>query len=1416
VTTAATDIPDQIVTSFDFPDYDVAETSAAIRWWWPESVGLGGPSSLGTLLSYTWNAWNAANPPSDWLPAQPQANDFSGASFSVTSDSGTGSVLTFTVPTPPGVGTTTSDPVNPVLATILAQLIGATAAVGALMVCGAYLFGLPSNDSGWAPAFDNARPWTRGVCNGLLTAAWSMSATAAGAAMQRGAAPSSTYPWQAVIGAFLGGSVSGYGFPYTGATIKAFQYVWVALAAWTAIVAPPLGSVVESLAALAYPYITNDQANNMASIFEGLTAAQLAEVSGGPAAVAQLFGLWRPIASGYVGNVPSGGAVTVGSGDCLDAYGSNGNNEPAAPPAVPGQSVAINTCNGNPAQVFTFWPNGQIEDWGLCMDDNGDSNPSDTPVVNLQVCDGGYTQLWYEDSTGEIVNAATGNCLDDPGRNTTPGTQLIAYPCHGSPNQLWAPPGGAAAVTGFGAMSSVQDSGGTCMMPQTTLASPVGSNIITSTGANCGRFNLPRMWALGSNGTLMANGTYAWCMDSDGPATTGPGGGAAYFVQLQVCNGSASQVWHVVSTYLGPTLQNAADQLCLNTPSGQLGGTVSMVVASCPSLPYPGELWTLPGVSLHSNLRILPFGDSITYGIDSSTGGGYRCDLLGDLASLGTQTEMVGSQVSGDCAQPDNEGHSGWTIENLQGIENCTITGYEPNVVLLDAGTNDVNVNTPGVIVDGGDPTHAASALESLITSIRNDDPGVVVVAGGLIPTTVAQTAANMTSFNQQVSAWISQQQGAGWHVGWADMSAVTTSDLSDGLHPNDTGYQLMATAWNAAIDDAVASGWVQAPNAPTGSGCAAPPTTGPPAPTWQAQGLIAPGVQGYAPPLWSAQGEVAPGVQGSGWTDALGQQIRFASLGYSSREDYLFIRPDSSVLGWRNDGPAPGGGYIWTSVGLVAPGIQGSGYTGPQDGQIQFVDLDGNGKADYVWVHTDGSLSVWVNSGIGSNGDPVWSGPANGWDGFWDPSSPAVPLGAPPGYDGTGSIQFADLDGDGLPDYVWVHPDGSISWWRNLSGWEQEGTIPSVGAPGSEIKFGYAFGGHQEDMLAVAPDSSTTAYVLNTTTNRWTSEGLVAPGIQGSGYTGPNDGDIDFADLSGTGSGLPGTGRDDFVWVRPDSSVLMWQNITGAGLDNQIHFANLEPGSKKTADYIDVSPLDGSINAWINGGPAAGGGYSWVPDNNVFGGPPGYTGPGNGSVGNIQVASIQAGQSQPDVLYIEPSGAVEAWALVQDTAVPLGTVVPAGTEGYDGSGEIQFADMTGDGLADYLWVRPDSSVLMAQDAYPSWTSIGEIAPGVQASGWTDSPGQFIRFADITGSGRADYLFIRPDSSVLAWYNPGPSANYNWEAMGLIAPGVQGSGWVTGTPGNQVEFADMNGDGRADYLWVRGDSSVVMWQNTPG
>lgn len=49
-------------------------------------------------------------------------------------------------------------------------------------------------------------------------------------------------------------------------------------------------------------------------------------------------------------------------------------------------------------------------------------------------------------------------------------------------------------------------------------------------------------------------------------------------------------------------------------------------------------------------------------------------------------------------------------------------------------------------------------------------------------------------------------------------MGALTSADLADSLHPNDTGYQEMAAAWNTALTTADAAGWITAPQPVTGS----------------------------------------------------------------------------------------------------------------------------------------------------------------------------------------------------------------------------------------------------------------------------------------------------------------------------------------------------------------------------------------------------------------------------------------------------------------------------------------------------------------------------------------------------------------------------------------------------------------------
>ncbi|WP_199537469.1 hypothetical protein [Spongiactinospora gelatinilytica] len=87
------------------------------------------------------------------------------------------------------------------------------------------------------------------------------------------------------------------------------------------------------------------------------------------------------------------------------------------------------------------------------------------------------------------------------------------------------------------------------------------------------------------------------------------------------------------------------------------------------------------------DLRVMPLGDSITYGIGSSTESSYRADLWNKLDGKTKSIDFVGSMRSGRLPDPDNEGHSGAMISQIAHAADTAVPLWRPNVVLVHAGT---------------------------------------------------------------------------------------------------------------------------------------------------------------------------------------------------------------------------------------------------------------------------------------------------------------------------------------------------------------------------------------------------------------------------------------------------------------------------------------------------------------------------------------------------------------------------------------------------------------------------------------------------------------------------------------------------------------------------------------------------------
>jgi lysophospholipase L1-like esterase len=212
-----------------------------------------------------------------------------------------------------------------------------------------------------------------------------------------------------------------------------------------------------------------------------------------------------------------------------------------------------------------------------------------------------------------------------------------------------------------------------------------------------------------------------------------------------------------------------------------------------PPVTTPGPTST-PGPNVTK--KIMPLGDSITDGV--FTPGGYRIKLWSNVENAGKQIDFVGSLSNGPSSLPDknHEGHSGWRIDQLDTNINGWMDQYQPDIVLLHIGTNDITQNY--------DLANAANRVGSLVDKICAKLPsGGKVYVAQVIPISYASGDQAAVTFNTQLASMVQTKKNSGKPVELVDMhSALTTSDLADQVHPNLTGYNKMADTWFNAIEN--------------------------------------------------------------------------------------------------------------------------------------------------------------------------------------------------------------------------------------------------------------------------------------------------------------------------------------------------------------------------------------------------------------------------------------------------------------------------------------------------------------------------------------------------------------------------------------------------------------------------------------
>jgi Ca2+-binding RTX toxin-like protein len=198
--------------------------------------------------------------------------------------------------------------------------------------------------------------------------------------------------------------------------------------------------------------------------------------------------------------------------------------------------------------------------------------------------------------------------------------------------------------------------------------------------------------------------------------------------------------------------------------------------------------------------RVMPFGDSITYGVESTSiteNGGYRDKLSSLLAADDLALDFVGSLKNGPAsfADREHEGLRGKTIDYLNTVDAAKLGAAAPDIVLLMVGTNDLASNTASQMI---------AELRALIISITDNRPSATLFVASIPPTHNSSRQPKVDAYNDAIPGLVAEL-AATRNVRFVDMRNLTLADVTappadSGVHPNDGGYAKIAAHWHEAL----------------------------------------------------------------------------------------------------------------------------------------------------------------------------------------------------------------------------------------------------------------------------------------------------------------------------------------------------------------------------------------------------------------------------------------------------------------------------------------------------------------------------------------------------------------------------------------------------------------------------------------
>ncbi|KAI4602200.1 hypothetical protein KJ359_009438 [Pestalotiopsis sp. 9143b] len=756
-------------------------------------------------------------------------------------------------------------------------------------------------------------------------------------------------------------------------------------------------------------------------------------------------------------------------------------------------------------------------------------------------------------------------------------------------------------------------------------------------------------------------------------------------------------------------------------------------------------------------LRILTLGASIVYGYGSSDQNGFRKKLRDQLRYRGWEVNMVGSKRNGNMV--DNvsfnlairqrtatnipcqnvEANPGDIVDQVHERSSLSY-GYKPNVVMINAGTNDCTRNI--------DVASIGDRMRSLISDLWAADgmSNTLILLSHVLPNWDDTCRGNRATINAQYTSLARTLRAQGRPIAAVSMDYMTEDDLLDGTHPTDYGYVKMANVWWTALEQAALDDLIP-----------------PPAKVDLANNNMcdkAPGAGTYAGGLTQRGSGVGDGIY---YHESQPKDVVLTISSGFDRGQWFFARlygrARDDLVGWFDDAATGAQHYgVWKNNGdyntarfdKIADMTASSGCI-PRG--VRFVDLNADGFDDFVCINAEGNMYAGINQRDGTASAP--------------PTFRDIGLiKTNEGY-AQDRVRLADIDGDGRADYCVIVDDaGNVRCWRNgwvddaPAYWEPLGIRFQASGDIRGIRFEDLNGDGRDDALWVSDVGATTT---------WTNSRSCAAGAAGNGLN------VAWRQgfLKGASSGPTHGGMAGFV------------TPTETYLRDRIHFARIfgEPqafGLLGRQDYVfmeHVAETNGlhtfRMRVWKNIGA--------------------------GST-KLEV------RVYPNIGLKQITGDESFWGPVENDIWDPVALIGRELDRRD----IHLVDWDGDGACDIVWVDPDNSnrVSLWINKYPTtktwtWDYRANPAPALSCAqsrglGIHDLP---VRFGDISGNGRGDYLCIEKNGRVSGFVH---NSDDTWENVGQVK-------FTDGMDRADLRWSDVNGDGKDDMVWVdkfTGDGTV--------